>query len=75
MNRNGLGKRWLAGIPLAAGGCGAIPDFVADAGREAAQDALEKSVEAAVEDFVSGIVKDMWDVSDALPTQEADDEP
>ncbi len=75
MNRTGLGKRWLAGVPLAAGGCGAVPDFLADDGRDAAQNALEKSVEAAGEEFVSGVVNDLWDLSDATQAQEADGEP
>ena len=74
MNRIGLGKRWLAGVVLAAGGCGALPDFLLDAGREAAKEALEKSVEEAVEQVVNGVVDDLWNSNDMSRLLEADDE-
>ena len=74
MNRTVLGKRWLAGVVLAAGGCGALPDFLVDAGREAAKEALEKSVEEAVEQVVNGVVDDLWNSNNVSRPLEADDE-
>ncbi len=74
MNRIGLGKRWLAGVVLVAGGCGAIPEFLVDAGREAAKEALEKSVEEAVGQVVNGVVNDLWDSNDLARLLEADGE-
>ena len=38
MNRIGLGRSWLACVFLVAGGCGAFPDFLLDAGRDAVQE-------------------------------------
>lgn len=70
MNRIGLGKRWLAGVVLVAGGCGAIPEFLVDAGREAAKEALEE----AVGQVVNGVVNDLWDSNDLAHLLEADGE-
>ncbi len=75
MNRIGLGKIWLACVVLAAGGCGAVPDFLQEAGRDAAKEALEKSVEEAVAEVVNGVVGDLWDLSDASPALEPEGEP
>ncbi len=74
MNRIGFGKRWLAGVVLVVGGCGAIPDFLVDAGRDAAKEALEKSAKEAVEQVVNGFVEDLWDSDDVLGPLEVDDE-
>ncbi len=70
MNRIGLGKRWLAGVVLVAGGCGAIPEFLVDAGREAAKEAIEE----AVGQVVNGVVNDLWDSNDLAHLLEADGE-
>ena len=70
MNRKGLGKRWLAGVVLVAGGCGAIPEFLVDAGREAAKEAIEE----AVGQVVNGVVNDLWDSNDLAHLLEADRE-
>ena len=74
MNRTGLGKRWLAGVVLAAGGCGALPEFLVEAGRNAAKEALEKSAREAVEQVVLGIVDDLWNSNAVSRPLEADDE-
>ncbi len=69
MNRFGSGKRWLACVALGFGGCGAIPDFLVDAGREAAKDALEE----AVEEVLSGVADDLWNSIDGFRPRESDD--
>ncbi len=74
MNRLGFGKRWLAGAVLLVGGCGAVPDFLVDAGRDAAKKALEESARQAVEQVVNGFVDDLWDSNDVFGPLAADDE-
>ena len=74
MNRVGFGKRLLVCVVLVAGGCGALPGFLVDTGRDAVNEALEKSVEDAVAESVNGVVDDLWDLSDVSRPPEADDE-
>lgn len=74
MNQLAFGKRWLVCIVLLAGGCGTLPDFLVEAGRDAAKEALEKSVEEAVEEAVNGIVDIPGILSDVPHPLEADSE-
>ena len=74
MNRMGSGKKWFACVVLVVGGCGAFPDFLVDAGRDAAKEALEKSVKEAVEQVGNGVVDDLWNSNDVSRPLEADDE-
>lgn len=74
MNRLAFVKRWLACVVLLAGGCGTLPDFLVEAGRDAAKEALEKAVEEAVEEAVNGVVDDLWDLSDVPHPLEVDSE-
>ena len=70
MTATKLGKRWLACFVLLAGGCGAIPDFMVDAGRDAAKDVLEEAVEEAARGVVQGLVDELEDLSDlSLPLE------
>ncbi len=73
MNRIGSRRRLLVCAVLLAGGCGALPDFLVDAGRGAAKEALEESVEDAIDEVVNGVVDDLWDLSDVSHALEVDD--
>ena len=74
MDLVGFGKRLLASVGLVAGGCGTLPEFFVDAGRDAAKETLRKSVEETVERAVNGVVEELWDLSGVSPPPEADDE-
>ena len=78
MNRMRFGIGMLTGVVFVVGGCGAVPEFVVDAGREAAKEAIENAVEdavgAAVGGVVGGVADDLWDVSGVAGLPEAADE-
>lgn len=54
MKRLDCGKTWLACAALLSGGCGAFPNFIVDAARSSAKEALEE----AVGDAVDGVIDD-----------------
>ncbi|UCC31472.1 MAG: hypothetical protein JSU86_04190 [Phycisphaerales bacterium] len=64
MNRIGFGKSWLACAALLAGGCGAIPDIIADAARSSAKEALQEAVEDVVDDVIDNTVGELLDFGD-----------
>ena len=64
MKRIGFGKRWLACAALLGGGCGAIPDIVADAVLLAAKEALQEAVGDAVDGVIDDTVGDLLDFDD-----------
>ena len=86
MNRIGFGKRWLVCVVFVTGGCGTMPDFLLDAGRDAVQETLEQAVKnavekaleqvigQAVEQTADGVLDDLLDPSDASPALENDGE-
>ena len=74
MNRIGFDKRWLACVVLVVGGCGAVPDFLLEAGRDAAKETLEKSIEEAIENVLGGGVDDLWNSIDMPRPLDTDDE-
>lgn len=67
MKRRGLNTIFLVGCAGAAGGCGAIPDFLVEAARTSAEEALRETVDGVIDTVFEESLSGLLDFSGLEP--------